>query len=379
MEKSNSFLNFSFDLKDHEKEAIALNVLNIAFQKNFLKIYNYLLNFGSPSKALSRFKKEKDFNIDPLKEWKKLKENKIEMIAFWEKEYPDILKEIPYPPLSLYFKSEIFSKKQFKELFKEYPFLSIVGTRRASEYGKKVVEKLIEELKEFNFIIVSGLAYGIDSLVHKNCLKNNLFNFAVLASGLDKITPSENTPLAKKILKKGGLISEFPLKTPSLKTYFPWRNRIISGLTLGTLVIEAPEKSGSLITARFALAQNREVFAVCGPIFNKNSSGCHQLIKNGAKLVEKGEDIVEELLSIFPSLKLKTQNKNSKIKSKIEKENLSEKEKMIYNILSENTPLDLDKILKKIHLPAPEILSLLTELELKGLVKENNGFYQKIN
>jgi len=365
-----------FDIKDPEKEALYLNALNLAFQKNFLKIYSFVKNFSSPSLAFSVLEKEKKINIDPLKEWKKLKENKIEFIPFWEDYYPSFLKEIPYFPFGLYFKSKIFSKKNFSELLASHPTLSVVGTRKASLYGKKVVEKLIKDLKDFNFIIISGLAYGIDSLVHKSCLKNNLLTFAVLASGLNNITPLSNYQLSEKILKKGALISEFPLNTPSLKQYFPWRNRIISALSLGTLVVEAPEKSGALITAHFALEQNKELFAIPGSIFDNNSKGCHQLIKNGAKLVENSNDIIEEFLLLSPLLKksLKKLKKKSDIYPK-----LDEKEKIIYNFLSPEIPLSFDKIIEKINLTSEEALSILTELELKGLIKENNGFYLKIN
>jgi DNA processing protein len=142
---------------------------------------------------------------------------------------------------------------------------------------------------------VSGLAYGVDTIAHKTALENKGKTVAILGSGINNIFPPINRKLAQEIIKNGALISEYSLKAPALKQYFPWRNRIISGLCLATIVIEAPEKSGALITARFALEQNREIFAIPGSIFNRNSFGTHSLIKQGAKLVSQIEDILEEL------------------------------------------------------------------------------------
>ena len=164
-----------------------------------------------------------------------------------------------------------------------------------SAYGKLVTKKLVKELVDYNFVIVSGLAEGVDTIAHKTALKNKGKTIAVLGSGLNKIFPYNNRKLAQEITKHGALITEYPLESPPLKHYFPWRNRIISGLCSAIIVIEAPERSGALITARFALEQNREVFAIPGSIFNKNSIGTNNLIKQGAKLVSKIEDILEEL------------------------------------------------------------------------------------
>ncbi len=375
-DSKNIFSNFKIENLDLEKEAVYLNALNLYFQKNFLKIYSFLKEYPSFSSAFSSIEKKENIKIDPLKEWQKLKKTNIEFIPFWEKCYPNLLKEIPNPPLALYFLSKIFSKNNLSEIFSQYPSLAIVGTRKISEYGNKVTEKIIQELKNFNFLIISGLAYGVDACVHKNCLKNEIFNFAILASGLTNITPSSHFPLAKKIINKGGLISEYPLNTPSLKQYFPWRNRIISGLSLGVLIIEAPLKSGALITAHFALEQNREIFAVPGSIFNQKSSGCHLLIKNGVKLVEKAEDIIEDLMYYHPGLQEKI--KDSCFKNNSFPIELTEKEKQILDILSREKPFSLDKILEKVNLKPTEVLSILSELELKGLVKENQGLYTKI-
>ena len=215
---------------------------------------------------------------------------KIEEVNIDSEEYPKQLKEIYDPPLKLY----VLGSKQ---LLKEKS-IAIVGARNATEYGKKVAFQISKELSEAKINIISGLAVGIDTSAHLGTLQGKCIGktIAVLGSGLDKIYPKENIELAKHILKFGGcLVSEYPVGTSASKLNFPQRNRIISGLSKGVLVVEASEKSGSLITADFALEQGREVFAIPGDINKENSKGTNELIKQGAKLVTKYNEILEEI------------------------------------------------------------------------------------
>lgn len=255
------------------------------------------------------------------------------------------------------------------------PPIAVVGTRKVSPYGKLVTEKFVQELIQYNFVIVSGLAYGVDTIAHKTALKNQGKTVAILGSGINNIFPTANIKLAQEIIKNGALISEYPLKAPALKPYFPWRNRIISGLCLATIIIEAPEKSGALITARFALEQNREIFAIPGSIFNKNSIGNHHLIKQGAKLVSQIEDILEELklTNLFKNSKLKKIQKSPSVKFG------NEKEKNIYQLFSEENSLAIDKIIEKSNLSPEDVLIVLTTLEIKGLLKNIGGSYYSKN
>ncbi len=215
---------------------------------------------------------------------------KIEEISIDSEDYPKQLKEIYDPPLKLY----VLGNKQ---LLKEKG-IAIVGSRKATEYGKNVAQQISKQLSEAGINIISGLALGIDSYAHLGTLqKENIGKtIAVLGSGLDKIYPKENIELARRIIKSGGcIVSEYPIGTSASKLNFPQRNRIISGLSKGVLVVEAGEKSGSLITADFALEQGREVFAVPGDINKENSKGTNDLIKQGAKIVTSYIDIMYEI------------------------------------------------------------------------------------
>jgi len=213
----------------------------------------------------------------------------IKKITLEDKNYPPLLKKIKNPPKTLYYLGKLEKKENG---------LAVVGTRKCSSYGKEVTTELVSELSEAGLTIVSGLAPGIDTLAHQTCLKTKRETIAVLGTGLDEksIYPKSNLLLAKKILEeRGALISEYPPGTRGTHFTFPQRNRIISGLSLGVVVVEAKEKSGALITANFAFSQKRKVFAIPGSIYSSNSRGCHLLIKKGAKLIEKAEDILKEL------------------------------------------------------------------------------------
>lgn len=275
--------------------------------------------------------------------------DEIKEINIKNKNYPKILKKISNPPKILYCRGEL---KNDENCF------AIVGTRMCSHYGKEIALEIAGDLTDAELTIVSGLAPGIDTFCHQAAVERKKRTIAVLGTGIDEksIYPKSNLKLAQKIIETGGtLISEYPPGARGTQFTFPQRNRIISGLSLGVLIIEAKEKSGSLITAEWAKKQGRKVFAVPGSIHSLNSKGPHFLIKNGAKLVENANDILQEL-----NLPLKS------IESGVRGE--SEEENLILNSLLEES-LHIDKIIEKTKLPASKIASLLAILEIKDRVK----------
>lgn len=230
--------------------------------------------------------------------WQELNENYLQkllenqpFITYFSREYPQQLKEQPYPPLILFYAGNL------KLL--DYPMLAVVGARQASGYGRKICKTLIPKMIERHYVIVSGLAKGIDAFAHQAAIEHSGNTIAVIGTGIDQTYPKENQTLQQTIQKHHLLISEFPRKTGPKKHHFPLRNRIIAGLSQGVCVIEAGQKSGSLITAQFALDNGREVFAIPGDIFSKSSAGCHQLIQDGAKCTTSAEDIWCELPEFY--------------------------------------------------------------------------------
>lgn len=285
---------------------------------------------------------------------------KIKTLAIADKGYPTNLKYIYDPPSTLYVKGEIIPEDAIA--------IAIVGSRRASYYGLKNAESLSFELAARGITIISGLARGVDSAAHRGALKAKGRTIAVLGSGLNVIYPSENEKLAEEVSRNGAVISEFPLGTPPLRQNFPRRNRIISGLSLGVVVAEAAKISGALITANCALEQGREVFALPGKIDSFTSKGVHNLIKQGAKLVESLEDIIEEL---EPLKSCQTEQIKSESSTEI-KLNLPEEERQIYCCLT-SEPLQLEEIIQKVTLSYGKLLTCLLKLEHKRLVKELPG------
>jgi len=273
----------------------------------------------------------------------------MQTIDIKDKNYPELLKQIYSPPKTLFCLGKLKAKEK-------YP-LAVVGTRKISAYGKKITKYLVKELVKRDFTIISGLALGVDTIAHEAALENKGRTIAVLGSGIERIYPFQNKNLARKIiLTNNALISEYPANTPPSKWTFPARNRIISGMSLGTLVIEAPEKSGALITARFALDQGREVFAVPGNIFYENSKGCHKLIKMGAKPVTKPEDILD-------AFDFQINQGQKQIFTDFEEE------KIILNNLKKS-PCSINELIKKTELEPLKILSLLTMMQINGKVKK---------
>jgi len=280
------------------------------------------------------------------KEIEEAKKENIKIIDFFSPFYPSLLKEIPSPPLVLYVKGK-------REVLTKFCF-AIVGTRLASLYGKMMAEKIASTLASLGLVIVSGLARGIDTYAHQGALKEGI-TVAVLGSGLLNIYPKENISLAKKITEKGAVISEFPLRMPPFRRNFPQRNRIISGVSYGVLVVEAPGRSGALITARFALEQNREVFALPGEAFSPTSKGTHFLIKEGAKLVDSLEDILEEL-----NLELNVSKKEIEI---------PEEERIVFDIINKKGTY-LEEIILKSQLKKEEVMKAVISLQMKNLIRE---------
>jgi len=279
--------------------------------------------------------------------------NRIKTVSIKDKEYPKLLKKIKDPPKVLYYRGEILAKENC---------FAIVGTRRFSNYGKEIAIDIASNLAQSGLTIVSGFAPGIDTFAHQAVIENKKRTIAVLGTGLDEksIYPHSNLKLVEKILEnKGCLISEYPSGTSGSRFTFPKRNRIISGLSSGVLVIEAKQKSGALITANFAKEQKRLVFATPGSIYSLNSRGCHYLIKNGAKLVESANDILKKLN--LPSL--------TRVEL-VEGRNIEED--LILKSLKQGA-LYIDKIIEKTELKASTVASMLAILEIKGKVKNLGG------
>jgi len=273
-------------------------------------------------------------------------------------EFPEKLLEIPQPPKQLYIRGEMPDWKNSK-------FIAVVGSRKYTNYGKEACEKIISELRGHNIVIVSGLAIGIDSIAHKTALKNNIKTIAVPGSGIDPsvIYPSMNKNLAEEIVSADGcLLSEFEPDFKAQTWSFPQRNRIMAGLADIVLVVEASEKSGTLITARMGLEYNKEVCTIPASIFSHGAKGSNNLLHQGATPITCGQDILD-LLGI--SKESSTQQK------KLEFENCSNEEKQILELLNE--PLSRDEIARQLDLSMTKINPLISLMEIKGLVKETGG------
>lgn len=280
-----------------------------------------------------------------------LKQYKVKVLTCDSPAYPKRLKEIyDYPPV-LYVRGNLSPEDEC--------CLAVVGTRRATVYGRQVTEEIVNDLARSKITIVSGLAKGIDSIAHRAALEAGGRTIAVFACGLDIVYPAENAKLAREIMEHGALISEYPLGTKPKADNFPRRNRIMSGLSLGVLVVEAGENSGALITANQALEQNREVFAVPGSILSPASRGTNQLIQEGAKLVRNYVDILEEL-------NLAAMAQQLEMKELIPS---NETESLILKQLS-HEPTHIDDICRNSKLTTALVNSTLTMLELKGMVKQ---------
>jgi len=296
------------------------------------------------------------------KESQKLQTSGARLVTFISAEYPKSLFEIPDPPPFLYVRGQLPSSE---------PCIAIVGSRRASSYGLQTTARLAEALAQHKVNVVSGMARGVDTAAHKGALRGGGRTTGVLGCGIDKVYPPENRKLFDEAAAQGCLISEFPLGTSPLAENFPRRNRIISGLSRGVLVVEAAENSGSLITAQFALEHGRDVFAVPGNISFATSKGSNRLIKQGAKLVDCVEDILEELPGYFAG----SDNTVGCISSRCF--SLTPKEAAIYELLI-RSPMHIDDIITQTELTAGEVSSMLLHLELKGAVTPMPGTHYSV-
>jgi DNA processing protein len=329
-------------------------------ERNIFKTIKYFEE-GIDIREIISFKKYSENEIIDLakKEIERAKKENTKIYFIKDKEFPEKLKVISYAPLFLYVKGELLKDKNL---------IAIIGSRKPTSYGKEVAYKFSKKLAENGVGIVSGLARGIDSISHKGALDGNGYTIGVLGCGVNIIYPAENRELFERIIKSGGaIISEFPFDTKPRKENFPMRNRIISGLCEGIVVIEAGKKSGTLITAKWALNQGREVFAIPGSIFSSQSEGTHYLIKEGANVITSPE----EILAYFGWGEEKNLSRE-----KIEVE-LTEEEKEILSLLS-SYPQHVEEIFAKVNKSPFEVLSILTELELKGLVENLPGKYIKL-
>ena len=287
--------------------------------------------------------------------------------------YPALLREIFDPPITLYVKgawSECLEK----------PCVAMVGSRRCSTYGQNVATQLARDLAQRGVTIISGLARGIDAAAHRGALEAKGRTVAVMGTGLDQVYPRDHKKLVDEILGQGGaLVSEFPLETPPAPQNFPYRNRVISGLSLGVVLVEAAENSGSLITARLAMEQNREVFAVPGNITSRNSFGTNYLIKGaGAKLVQQWQDVVAELPQEIAARILPPEPKKKKEKAAVEQlslvpEDLSATEHTVWKLLSADEPAHIDALMEESKLSVPELTGALLGLEMRELIRQLPG------
>ena len=303
---------------------------------------------------------KRKFVSDPERELRKLDELNARVITFFDSSYPPFLKEIYNPPMTLFTRGKEISSQQI--------FISVVGSRNPTHYGQQVAEEISAGLAKRGIGIASGLARGIDSAAHWGCLRNDGFTIAVIGTGIDLVYPAINKKLFERIIERGAVITEFPLGTPPEARNFPIRNRIISGLGRGVLVVEAARKSGSLITASFALDQGREVFAVPGSIHSFKSTGTHFLIKQGAKLVENADDILDDLgFGYSPSQKGGNITDASAVTG-----NLNAREKKIYDIIGDY-PMHIDQIVRAGDMNSGMVLSVLMKMELEGIIKQLPG------
>jgi len=301
-------------------------------------------------------------SIKPDTQW--LKKEDCHVMCWQDKDYPALLREIPDPPPILFIRGD-------RSLLGSLQ-IAIVGTRKPSPVASRTTHAFAKHFARFGLTVTSGLALGVDKAAHQGALAGDGYTIAVAATGLDRVYPAGHRDLAADIVNKGAMVSEFPIGTQPKPGYFPRRNRIISGLSLGVLVMEAAVKSGSLVTARHAMEQGREVFAIPGSIHNPLAKGCHHLIRQGAKLIETADDVLEDLasLSVFAASEELADIENNE--SVLEADYQRLLEKMAFD------PISIDELITETSFTAEEISSMLLVLELQGLVSSAPGglFYR---
>ena len=327
-----------------------------SFQEAWFNL-DFFPQIGIPKKYRGQFLQMKK-TIVPQELEEEYYRSGINVLTRLDENYPDSLLQISDVPCILYYCGDISLLQQNA--------LAVVGSRRATTYGLKQARLMAGELSQNGLVIVSGMARGIDAAAHRGALEKNGGTIAVLGSGLDRPYPRENIKLFQEISEKGLVISEYPLDTEPVGYNFPIRNRIISGLSQGVFVVEARARSGSLITCDLALEQGKEVFALPGPVTSPNSIGPLRLIQYGAKLVIYPQDILEELGYEYQATIFHKQKEIIK--------EIGEKDKAVYNLISWE-PVNIEFILEKNIQNQEEVLRVLLELELKGLIKQLPGKY----
>jgi DNA processing protein len=303
--------------------------------------------------------------------WSWLADTNNHVVCYGDALYPPQLSQIHAAPLMLYIQGDVAHLHRHQ--------LAIVGSRNPTAAGRELAQQFAYKLSQRDVVVTSGLALGIDAAAHQGVLNAQGTTIAVLASGLDVIYPKRNQLLAKQIIQNGCLVSEFPLGTQPRPFHFPQRNRIVSGLSAGTLVVEATLKSGSLITAKYALEQNREVFALPGSVLNTQSKGCHQLIKHGASLVESIDDIFMQLphLSSSHSSIIQQESGTNLTSKESNKSDLTHDENSVIQQLDYH-PVSLDWLVQSLNSDAASMAALLMTLELKGKVCCEAGGYSRV-
>ncbi len=354
-----------------------LVILNLVRGLGPARIRSLMAHFGSaaeifrqPASALSRVPGIGAHLSRAIRRWEELEYAEefrliekldLKILTIFDDEYPANLKEIYDPPSVLYLKGDLIPEDR--------PALAVVGSRRASRYGLQAAKKLAAEIAARGFTVVSGLARGIDTEAHRGALAGGGRTLAVLGSGLGNIYPPENRELAEEISRSGAVISEFPVRAVPDRQNFPLRNRVVSGLSLGTVVVEAAERSGALITARLAMEQGRAVMAVPGRIDSYSARGTNALIRDGAKMVSGIDDILGEFEYLFPELQPPAAEAPPASRRL---ENLSNEEQLVWNALGEEE-MDMEALLSRTGLPSPRLSSALLSLELKRLIKRLPG------
>ncbi|MCP3876568.1 MAG: DNA-protecting protein DprA [Desulfobacteraceae bacterium] len=331
---------------------------------------NQLIKIDKMSaKVIKGIKNHKIYQDRAKNELDSIIKKNIKIVVLTDPEYPALLRQIHDPPALLTYLGRLDNSS---------PCLSIIGSRNATSYGLSTSSNLSFKLAKKGFQIVSGMARGIDSMAHNGALKANGKTIAVMGSGLNKIYPPENYKLFQAIAQSGLIFSEFKVNTEPLPNNFPIRNRIIAGLSCGSIVVEAAKRSGSLITARLASEYNREVFAVPGSIKSKKSQGTHSLLKQGARLVENEMDIIDEL---YQFIHVKKEKKHpASLQSKKSTHYISGKAKghKLINFI-DPYPVHIDSLIDKSGMGSSQVTSLLLDLELEGKVKRHQGNYYSIS
>jgi DNA processing protein len=356
----------------------ALVALNMTEHVGPVRVRQLLEHFGEAPAILAASRQQLlnvrnigEETADAIANWEKTIDLKAELkrigdfgchvVIQGDPEYPELLRQIYDPPFVLYVKGELSAKDKNA--------VAIVGSRTTTHYGVEVARKLAYQLAYLGVTVVSGGARGIDSAAHQGALSAKGRTIAVLGTGINLIFPSENADLYERIAANGAVITQFPFNRPPDKQSFPIRNRIVAGMTLGTVVVEANLSSGALITSNFANEYGRQVFAVPGRIDSPRSKGCHELIKKGAKLCESAEDILSEFEYLFPGSNRPPAASETGVLPAL---TLSENEQRIYDALS-NEESTTDEVIRRCGLPSSAVSVALLSLEMKRLVKQLPG------